>query len=653
MPLLLLVAGLYLTPIQIFQTNLSKVPGDFGDARFNNYILEHGYNYLTGKVDKFWDAPFMYPYKNVIAFSDNLLGTLPIYSVFRASGFDRETSFQLWLFTLFVLNFICCYLALNHWIANSLLAATGAYIFAFSIFIVGNIYNVQTFPRFIVPFVFFWIWKYFSEKRIEYFLFTSIGVVFQFYCGIYLGFLLVYSLLFLTAAYLIIYRDKSLFTQFKIIKQTIYFLLIILLTAVLLTPLMLPYIKASEALAKPEFKDMISTIPTLRSYFFTSKAPIVWGLLSEHGTHISSNWWFHFLFIGGLPWLGIIAVPFLLLSKDINPAIKKSLHFWTLALFLSLTFCLNINGLTLYRIIYEIPGFSSMRSMNRIMNIEVFFFILIFVFVFNELSKSYRMINGLILSFPLLIIIDNLIDPKEIKVYDKGESQKEIQFVKEKIMNKYNKNYIAIAFKPKNIMEVETERQLDVMLATQELNISCVNAYTGYSPTAFIDFYKQADRKALNKWCEFNHLNKNLILKINESDSEWEDYPQINLKAENDKYICADKSLNYFITANRDKANQWETFTLIPFKNNKYALLSFHNLFLSCDSGCTDEINALSKQISEKELFEKFDFDHDLVSFKAINGKYLSVDKKSYHLCAKSNSISKEEKFILEVRKDE
>src|ERR1043165_2325664 len=99
-PLFLLAAGIYFVPLQIYHTDFAKVPGDYGDARFNNYILEHGHNFLTGKVKQYWNAPFMYPYPNVIALSDNLLGTLPLYSAFRIAGFDRETAFQLWLLCL-------------------------------------------------------------------------------------------------------------------------------------------------------------------------------------------------------------------------------------------------------------------------------------------------------------------------------------------------------------------------------------------------------------------------------------------------------------------------------------------------------------------------------------------------------------------------
>ena len=59
LPALLLLTGLFVFPIQIFEIDFSKIPGDLGDARFNNYILEHGHRYLTGEVSSFWDAPFI------------------------------------------------------------------------------------------------------------------------------------------------------------------------------------------------------------------------------------------------------------------------------------------------------------------------------------------------------------------------------------------------------------------------------------------------------------------------------------------------------------------------------------------------------------------------------------------------------------------
>ena len=159
-PIALLLIGIYLVPVKIFEPNMSKIMGDMGDARFNNYILEHGYKYLHGEVKNYWDAPMMYPFKNVIAFSDNLLGTMPIYSFFRSIGNDRETSFQYWIIWLFALNFILCYFALKKWTQNNIISATAAYVFAFGIYNIGHFEHVQVFPKFIAPFVLYWFWLF-------------------------------------------------------------------------------------------------------------------------------------------------------------------------------------------------------------------------------------------------------------------------------------------------------------------------------------------------------------------------------------------------------------------------------------------------------------------------------------------------------------
>src|ERR1041385_3554406 len=67
------------------------LPGDLYDARLNLYFLEHGYKWISGQTGhSFLDAPFFYPVRRVLAYSDNLAGSLPFYVPWRWLGFDRE-----------------------------------------------------------------------------------------------------------------------------------------------------------------------------------------------------------------------------------------------------------------------------------------------------------------------------------------------------------------------------------------------------------------------------------------------------------------------------------------------------------------------------------------------------------------------------------
>ena len=56
-----------------FQT----IPGDGGDMRLVNYVLEHSHQYFSGRVEQFWNASFFYPHPNVLVLSENQVGAAP------------------------------------------------------------------------------------------------------------------------------------------------------------------------------------------------------------------------------------------------------------------------------------------------------------------------------------------------------------------------------------------------------------------------------------------------------------------------------------------------------------------------------------------------------------------------------------------------
>ena len=185
--LICLSAGIYFITLNVTGYSFTHYPGDLGDGRLNNYFLEHAHKYLTGQIGSLWDAPFMYPEEKVLSYSDNLIGTAPFYSIFRLSGFDRETSYQLWFITLAALAFICCYYLLILIFNDIYAAAIGAFIFAFSIALQSQFTHAQTFPRFPVPLAFAMFIIFTRNFRPLFFFLSVLMVVYQLYCGIYLG----------------------------------------------------------------------------------------------------------------------------------------------------------------------------------------------------------------------------------------------------------------------------------------------------------------------------------------------------------------------------------------------------------------------------------------------------------------------------------
>lgn len=83
-------------------------PGDLGDGRFNQLLLEHGYQALRGLSE--WISPGQfYPVRGTLAFSDTHWGTLPIYTTLRLLSVSREEAWQLWFVAVAALNAIAAF----------------------------------------------------------------------------------------------------------------------------------------------------------------------------------------------------------------------------------------------------------------------------------------------------------------------------------------------------------------------------------------------------------------------------------------------------------------------------------------------------------------------------------------------------------------
>ena len=643
LPLVMLLVGLYLFPFNLMDTDFSRMPGDKGDSRFNNYILEHGYKYLKGDVATFWDAPFMYPQKGTIAFSDNLIGTLPIYALFREMNCDRETAFQWWFMILFALNFICCYYALKWWSKSTVLSSVGAYIFAFGIFVLCHINHVQVFPRFMIPMVIYWMWVYLNERNIKHLFLLMLGLTIQFYSGVYLGFFLVYVLLFMLISYFIIYRDWAFFKQFKSRKVVGWHLLVIGVFVAILLPMFIPYMEVSGKYGFRQFEEVSRYIPTWKSYFSASPESTVWRFLSWHIRSQGWMWWEQFLFVGGLPWLAILVLPFFFSSHVINRPSKRFVGFLILTFFLCVMFSLKIDGFTLYRLIFNLPGYGSMRSINRLINAEVVFQILVLVFVFKYLIEANPALKKFVIVLPILVVLENGTSYWE-RTYNKVEAQTAVNTIKDNILSQLDTTKAAIAYQHFNFSGMETESHLNVMLATQDLGITCVNAYTGLFPYNFQGFSDTEGLDSLQRWMNYKQTDLNTVQVLNEfgvvyqrrkfgklssaagnfltihpdkgdrlhadasSKSEGEFLEIVVLttgytiiRASNGKYFCAEISSDGELVANRDKPGDWERFILTEIEPNIFSLKAANGKYVHVNSD--NSLSANQLEVGPGETF--------------------------------------------------
>jgi hypothetical protein len=514
--LLCLLLGLIFITGNILGLHLEFVPGDFIDGRFNNYILEHGFSYLGGNLPSYWNAPFIYPEKDVITYSDNLLGTVPIYAIFRWFGAPFDTAFQLWTITITILNYAACAILLQYLFKNHYASSIGAFVFAFSIALQSQVGHAQTFPRFAIPLVILALLIFFLNKRPFYFFVALLLWVYQMYCGIYLGMLLL-TLIFIMLVVNYVLNANAYHQIVKNQKWLFQLFSALVINVMLLLPLMLPYLERAKQLGLHNYENVRGSIPTPLSFFFSWSGSYLWDFLNDTCIDYPA-FWDHQIFAGGLATLAIVIVVLRaiylrlgLKNKQSEIGSQHQTLFWS-ALCLFLVF-MRFGNYSLYQLVYQVPGFAAMKALQRIINIELVFFSI----ALACLLKSYVLFSGLrnALIFVLLAFIltlDNFIYEENTHHRSKAESRERIITLKSK-MN-HLPQWSVISYEPDSMISAPMDYQLDAMLASQQLKLFCINGYTGNSPNYYSPYWVKPNKDSRLYWLHDKNINPLSVIVI-------------------------------------------------------------------------------------------------------------------------------------------
>jgi hypothetical protein len=177
-------------------SGFQKIQADQIDTLFNAYILEHGYrSFFDPSYNfSFFSPPFYYPKQEMLFESDNLLGSAPIYWLFRAF-FDWTLSFQLWGITQTILTYVALIGLLLFLGINPVIAGLSSYVFAFGMTRISQLSHPQIFAQFYMCFALIFLFKYLKTQRHRDFTFFMLLWTLQFVAGFYLGWFFTLSLL--------------------------------------------------------------------------------------------------------------------------------------------------------------------------------------------------------------------------------------------------------------------------------------------------------------------------------------------------------------------------------------------------------------------------------------------------------------------------
>ena len=474
LPLVFLAIGLGLAFHPMIRSGFDLLPGDAGDGRLNHYFLEHGWLWISGNPahGSFWDAPFFYPFKNTMAFSDVLLGSAPIYWAARILGLSGDSSYQLWAISLFILNYYSMLLLLRLAFKFDLPPSLGgAYLFAFAAPRIMKFRHIQLAPQFFTPlFLLFLIVGYraFKDGRKRLTAGCSLGctlcLVGQLYAGFYIGWFLVFGFtVFVIAAFC--FRQTRQEIMALVRSQWMVLAGCLLLAGLTLYPMANHYLAAINDVGGPSFSEVQKGLPRF-SNWFDSESYIYHALLNKilHGDQehrmgiglisLMAAWWGLFRFRKSGPWERVLT--------------------WAVVSLYALTALYGpLNGPLWHLVYLFFPGAGAIRAMARI-----FFLILVPLSIGFAFTLS-RLNNRILVVLLLLLMMAEQVAPPYMRVSKSMEARNRAPLVQSLSQGQGPFFFQDQSNRPGVFSDV------DAMWAGLEAERPTINGYSGRYPPGY------------------------------------------------------------------------------------------------------------------------------------------------------------------------
>jgi len=482
-----------LTAIPYLGFHFEYLPGSPIDARLSMFLLEHGHEWVTGKtLPAFLDAPFFYPVRGVIAYSETFAGLLPFYAPWRLLGFDRETSFQILIAVGFWLNFLATAWVLAklrfHWIA----ALFGGYIFAFSMAALAQIGHSQLHYRFGIPLAWYFFYRFLEQFSWKDLFWCLLFVAWQSYCSLYEGYFLG---VFLAVFALVTMLRRPVLRQYlnqaatrSVVAQAA--VLVGFLAA--MAALALPYMSmAGDAqLAAVRREETIQMLPRPVSYLMSWPGNYETGWLYERADVPLRHE--HAMFVGLIPWA---CVCYLLFTRK-----KSGRQFAVVSVILAMLgivlLTLYVNGVSLYFVPMQAPGIVAIRAVTRWILVLLLPFSIAVAQVVHlcqeKLQNTARPLSlALLAAAVAALVVENHVTPYR---FLKAEARERLRALENRLPANVPREAILAYLHP----GVNLDRQLydlDAMLLAQDKHIVTVNGYSGREPNGYRPLRTCADLK--------------------------------------------------------------------------------------------------------------------------------------------------------------
>jgi hypothetical protein len=346
-----------------------EMPGDIGDPRFNLSMLEFFYrtlvDFLHGRPADFVDAPFFFPWPRVTNFSDTFWGDAEVYAFLRAFGFGLFTSYRIWFLTGFALTFVATFVSLRKLGLRTWGAAAGAFLFTFPLPMTAQLEHAQLVYRLWVPLALLTFHHFLTRRSLLGGAAAVLCVALQLAVSVYLGLFLCLLLGAYTASFCLVARDRLAPPGWAAIcsagaRELVFAGIVLAAGLVVLALVAVPYFDVQSLYGfTRSWPEVLVTVPRPGSYLLAGSSEL-WPNLSDRLAYPVV--WEHQMFPG---LAAVIPLAWFAFSRRARASQTLAVPMLA-AVGILFVFTLDVAGHTLYWLIYEVPGFSAIRGVTRV-----------------------------------------------------------------------------------------------------------------------------------------------------------------------------------------------------------------------------------------------------------------------------------------------
>jgi hypothetical protein len=451
------------------------ISGDLGDSQFINIILEHLWQAVIGTV--IWDSPiFFYPASRMLFGSETFISAGPIYWLFRFLGNNEYMSYQYWVYSCFVLNFISFFILLRLWIRNPLLVIAGAFLFAFSLPRLAQVGHSQLLIQYFMIFAVYFFARYLKEKRTIWFGLFVLFCVLQVYGSWYYAWFLFLLILIWG---LVVFAKKSLRREAVVfIKGDIGTLFIYMgLGILMLLPILIGYFGLHFGSGSASYAEARDYLPNINSWF-ALRPEHWWNLIIPAKFQPDAGFLGHEKYLG----MGLFFLPTVLLAlfgfyKVGLPSESRLMRILVISAAVLFVISLKVGDQSLWVHVHSlVPAAKSIRATARI-GLVIIPILIVLICLYGDRVQNKKL--KILLYVLICIVCFEQLSPS--RMHFKLDS---VEQVVERIRPQLDSN--CKQFFVFDVLNRPPMERLFLTLAAMRVaiqtGIPTVNGYTGYYP---------------------------------------------------------------------------------------------------------------------------------------------------------------------------